>query len=165
MQVWLLSKTADVERRIVSDIVAGFDVAIAGFWAGGLNAQDHHVVTCGGERDTFVEGLQKTRLVGNDMVGRKDAEDGAGILAFDEESGESAGRGGVAGYRLLDDLVLGNAGKLFSDLVSKVLVGDDPGFVLLCQGLKALNGLLDHGALTIERQNLLGVSATGAWPE
>ena len=35
----------------------------------------------------------------------------------------------------------------------------------LGQRLEALDGLLDHGALAVQRQNLLGVGAAGAGPE
>ena len=146
-------------------VVAGLDVAVAGFGAGGLDAQHHDVVAGGGHGDALLQRLEEARLVGDHVVGGKDAQHRVGILALDEEGGQSAGGGGVAGHRLLDDLPGGNALQLVGDLMGQVLVGDDPGIVQTGQRLEPLNGLLDHGALAVQGKNLLGVGAAGAGPE
>jgi len=44
-------------------------------------------------------------------------------------------------------------------------VGDDPGLLRPDERLEALDGLLNHGALAIERKDLFCVGATGARPE
>ena len=49
--------------------------------------------------------------------------------------------------------------QLAGDLLGQVLVGNDPGLVQAGERLEPLDGLLDHGAFAIQRQNLLGVGA------
>ena len=60
---------------------------------------------------------------------------------------------------------VGHALQLVGDLGGQILVGDDPGLVRRGQRLEPLDGLLNHGALAVQRQNLLGVGAAGAGPE
>ena len=59
----------------------------------------------------------------------------------------------------------GTPRKLVGDLVGQEFVGDDPGVVRAGQRLEPLDGLLNHGALAIEREHLLGAGAAGARPE
>jgi hypothetical protein len=153
--------------RAVSSLVgvAGLDVAVAGFGAGGLNAQHHHVVAGRGHGDAPLQRLEKARLVGDHVIGGEDSQHRVGILPLDDEGGQSAGRSGVAGHRLLHDLSGGHTLQLVGDLACQVFVGDDPGLLRRGQRLEPLDGLLDHGALAIQRQNLLGVGAAGAGPE
>ena len=166
VQVGLLGKAAYVQRSLVAGIVAGLNVAVAGFRTGGLDAQHHHVVTGRGQGDGFVERLQEARLVGDDVIGGKDAQDGIGILAFDEESGQAAGGRGVARHRLLNDLLLAAHPCSWSAIswarnslvMTQVFAG-------LGQRLETLDGLLNHGALAVERKNLLGMGAARAGPE
>ena len=163
--VGLLDKAAHVEGGIVLGQVAGFDVAVAGLCAGGLDAQHHDVFAGGGHGDAFLQGLEEARLVGDHVVGGKDAQHRIGVFALDEEGGQAAGRSGVAGHRLLHDLRGRQAGQLVGDLLGQILVGDDPGFFESSQRLEALHGLLNHGALAIEGENLLGAGAPGTGPE
>ena len=125
--VGLLDKAAHVQGGVVPGVVAGLDVAVAGFGAGGLNAQHHDVVAGGGHGNALLQGLEEARLVGDDVVGGKDAQHRIGILPLDQEGGQAAGRSGIAGHRLLDDLRGGHALQLVGNLVGQVLVGDDPG--------------------------------------
>jgi hypothetical protein len=127
--VGLLDKAAHVQGGVVAGVVGGLDVAVAGFGAGRLNAQHHDVVAGGGHGDALLQRLQEARLVGDHVVGGKDAQHRIGVLPLDQEGGQSAGRGGVARHRLLDDLPGGHALQLVGDLVGQVLVGDDPGLV------------------------------------
>jgi len=46
--------------------------------------------------------------------------------------------------------------------VGQIFVGDHPGVIEPSQWLEALDRLLDHGALAIERQYLLGPGAAGS---
>ena len=59
----------------------------------------------------------------------------------------------------------GQARQLVGNLLGQKLVGDDPGLFQRGQRLEPLHGLLNHGALAIERQNLLGAGAAGPRPE
>jgi hypothetical protein len=83
-----------------------------------------------------LQGLEKTRLVGNDVVGGKNAEDGIRILALNEEGGKTARRSGVARHRLLNDVRVRHAGQLVGNFVRQKLVGDDPGFSIVPMGLR-----------------------------
>ena len=163
--VGLFDETADVESGVVLGQVAGFDVAVAGFGARGLDAQHHDVFAGRGRGNAFLQGLEETRLVADDMVRRKNAEHGVRIVALDEEGGEAAGRGGVAGHRLLHDLRGGHAGQLVGNLMGQKLVGDNPGLFERGQRLETFHGLLNHGALAVESENLLGAGAPGTGPE
>ena len=93
------------------------------------------------------------------MVRRKHSQHRVGIIALDEKGSEAACRRGVARHRFLHNLRRGKAGQLVGDLVCKILVGNDPGLFEARQRLQPLHGLLDHGALPVQGQNLLGVSA------
>ncbi len=74
--VGLLDKAAHVQRGIVLGQVAGLDVAVAGFGARGLDAQHHDVFAGRGHGDALLQRLEEARLVGDHVVGRKDAEHG-----------------------------------------------------------------------------------------
>ena len=163
--VGLFDEAAHVESGVVLGQVAGFDVAVAGLRARGLDAQHHDVFAGCGHGDAFLQGLEETRLVGDHMVGRKNAQHRVWVFALDEEGGQTAGGSGVAGHRLLHDLRGGQAGQLVGDFLGQKFVGDDPGFFERSQRLEALHGLLNHGALAIESENLLGAGAPGAGPE
>jgi hypothetical protein len=88
-----------------------------------------------------------------------------GVVALDEEGGKAASRRGVAGHRLLHDLRGGHAGQLVGNLMGQKLVSDDPGFFQRCERFEPFHGLLNHGALAVESENLLGASAPGTGPE
>ena len=75
-----------------------------------------------------------------------------------------AGRG-IARDRLLDNLAGGQAGQLVGDLVGQVFIGDDPGFLQPGQRIEPLDRLLNHGALAVEGQDLLGAGAARTGPE
>jgi hypothetical protein len=115
-----------VEGGVVAGVVAGFNVAVAGFRAGRLNAQHHDVVVFGGNGDALLQGLQEAWFVGNYVVRGKDSQYRVGVLALDDKGGQSAGRSGVASHWFLDDLPCGHALQLAGDLCSQVFVGDDP---------------------------------------
>ncbi len=66
--VGLLDKAADVQGGIVRGVVAGFDVAVAGLGAGGLNAQHDHVVAGRGHGNALLQRLEEARLVGDHVV-------------------------------------------------------------------------------------------------
>ncbi len=65
----------------------------------------------------------------------------------------------------LHNLRGGHALQLVRDLVGQILVGDDPGLIQSGQRIEPLDSLLNHGALAIERQNLLGAGAARTGPE
>ena len=113
----------------------------------------------------LLKGFEEAGLVGDNVIGRKHAEDCLRVLALDKERGQAAGGRSVAGHRLLDNLVLGHTLELVGDLVGEELVCNDPGVAEAGQGLQALNGLLNHGTFAIESQDLLGAGAAGTRPE
>ena len=154
-----------MQGGVVAGVVGGLDVAVAGFGACRLNAQHHDVVAGGGHGDALLQRLEEAWLVGNHMVGGKDAQHRIGVLPLDEEGSQSAGRSGVARHRLPDDLPGRHALQLAGDLMGQVLVGDDPNLLQTGDRLEPLDGLLQHGALAVQSQNLLGVGAAGARPE
>ncbi len=91
-------------RKQGGGAVAGFDVSIAGFGAGGLHAEHHHVGPGGRDADGLLDHGQKGRFLGNDVVGGKHAQHRMRRDALDEE-GRQSGRGrGVARRRLADHL-------------------------------------------------------------
>ena len=148
-----------MQSGIVPCVVGGFNIAVAGFGARGFNAQHHHVVAGCSHGNALLQRLEEARLVANYVVGGKNAQHRVGILALDEESGQSAGGCGIASHRLLHNLPGGHPLQLVGDLRSQILVGDHPYLVQPGQRLEALYGLLDHGALAVQGQNLLGVGA------
>ena len=113
----------------------------------------------------FCSAFRKRGFVGDDVVGGEDAQHRVGIFAFDQEGGQAAGGRGVARHRLLNNLILGHILQLVGDLVGQILVGDNPGLLRSGDRLEALDGLLNHGTLAVQGQNLLGVGAARAGPE
>jgi hypothetical protein len=113
-----------------------------------------------------LQGLEETRLVADDVIGReKRRARRPGFSRSIRKAAKPAGRGGVAGHRLLHDLRGGQAGQLVGNLVGQVLIGDDPGLFERSERFETLHGLLNHGALAVERQDLLGAGAPGTGPE
>ena len=148
-----------------SIVFAGLDVAVSGLGPGRLDAQHDDVVARRGQRDALLQRLQKSRLVGNHVIGRENAQHRLRILPLDQERGQSAGRRSVARHWFLDNLVARNARKLVGNLMRQKFVGDNPGLFRRGQRLQSLHRLLDHGALAIERQHLLGPGTARAGPE
>ena len=64
-----------------------------------------------------------------------------------------------------DDLLLLQLLQLANDRVAQIFVGDDPELLRLGQRLQALDRLLDHALLAVERQQLLGHALAAQRPE
>jgi hypothetical protein len=57
-----------MESGIVPGVFGGLDVPVAGFGAGGLNTQHHHIVTGGSLGNALLQRLQEAWLVADHMV-------------------------------------------------------------------------------------------------
>jgi len=99
-----LGKPPYMQRRSILGKVARLNVAVAGLGARGLNAQHHHVVAQRGQRNAFLQRLQKARLVGDHMVRRKHPQHRVRILSLDQERRQPARRRCIARHRLLHNL-------------------------------------------------------------
>ena len=55
--------------------------------------------------------------------------------------------------------------KLAHDFAPQMLVSDDPETCRRSQGQQPANGLLDHGLLSVEREQLLGTTLPAQRPE
>ncbi len=123
-----------MQSRVVAGQVAGLNVAVAGFGARRLDAKHHDIFAGCRHREGLLQGLQKSRLIGDHVVRGKNAEHRIGVLTLDEEGCQSAGRSGVTGHRLLHDLPGRQTGQLIRDFVGQVLVGDNPGPIQVRRG-------------------------------
>ena len=148
-----------MQSCVVLGEVARLNVAVTGLGARGLNSEDDHVVANGGQSDALLQRLQKTRLVGNNVVRWENSQNGARILPLDEKCGQGAGGRCVAGNGLLNNLRCGNTAQLIGNLLGQKIVGDNPGFIQTGQRLEPLHRLLDHGAFSVKRKHLFGACA------
>ena len=84
------------------------------------------------------------------MVGGERSDDGIGILAGDEHSGQSDGGGGILRGGFGDDLAAGDVRQLFGDLIEVVLTGDHPDSVFADDRRDPVPGGLDEAATETE---------------
>ena len=169
-KVGLFRKPLDVVRGNACAVELGcgcafLDIAIAGFRPGGRRAENDDVGSGGGDLHASLDDLAKALLVGDDVVGREDAEDGIGCGALHDHSGERAGRGGIAGAGFAQNALVRDLRKLLRDGLGEQLVGDDEEALGGGDGTEALDRLLDHGFRAGERENLLGAGTARARPE
>jgi hypothetical protein len=99
------------------------------------------------------------------VVGRKQANHGIGIAVHQDERSQTDGWGRVASYRFGQNPFRAKPWKLTYDLAPQMLVGDDPETRRGSQGQQPAHGLLDHGQLSVERQQLLGTTLPAQGPE
>ncbi len=145
---------------------ARLDVAVAGFRAGWANAHDDDVFVRGGDGGGLLHGRAEAPLVGDDVVGRKQAEHRVGIAAQQDERRQPDCGRGIAPGRLGDDLVARQLRQLLGDRRAQVGVGDDPKMLAVGERQQALDRLLDHAvAGVIEREQLLGAALAAQRPE
>src|SRR5215831_20334200 len=74
--VGLLRETRDPEKLRI-ELVAGFNVTVAGLSASGLNAHDHDVAFLSRDFNGAPQHLMKCFLVVDDVVGGKHSDDGS----------------------------------------------------------------------------------------
>jgi len=153
--VGFLSEAPDAQNISV-ECGACLDIAVASFRPGGVNSEDHDVLPRNREVNPPGQDLTESLLVRDHVIGRKQADDGVGIASPEDERRQPDGGRGIASDGLCDDLLFAQTGQLPSYLALQVLVGNHPEISGSCQGKKPPHGLLDHGALAIHHQQLLG---------
>ena len=90
------------------------------------------------------------------MVGGKHSHYCARIAAQQDESRQADGGRGIAAHRLGQHLLDFDSGKLAANRRPQFGVGDDPKIRRRRQRQQPRDCLLDHGAVAIQRQHLLG---------
>ena len=107
----------------------------------------------------------KTLFVEDHVVGRKHSDDCVGIDALQQKCCQPNRGRRVASHRLGQYLVRRQRGKLLQNRLAQVFIADDPEVLCRSERQEALNRLLDHGLLAVERQQLLGASLAAERPE
>ena len=110
----------------------------------------------------LLQRLQKSRLVRDHVVRRKHSQHRGRIIPLDQECRQSARRSRVPRDRLLDDLVRGTPVSCSAISCARNSLVITHVFSGCSQRLQPLHRLLDHRALAIERQHLLGARACGS---
>src|SRR5208282_2468898 len=148
-----------------SDRGGAFDVAVAGFGAGGRDAEDDEIFTTRGDIESGAEDAAEAFGIGDEMIGGEDGHEGLRIVMDEVESGESDGRGGVASHGLGQDVGGGAAGDHFSHGAYLLGNGDRPEARIGNYGEQAFDGLLEHGGAADDIQELFGRAHAAARPE
>ena len=164
LRVRLLSEAAHA-KRVTAEGAARLNVAVAGFCAIGANAQDHDVFARSRDLSTALDRRAIALFIGDYVVGRKHSNHRIGMFAQEKKRGESDRGCGVPPYRLGKHLRLRQLRKLFQDRGTKIVVGNDPELLRRGQRQQPRHGLLDHGLLAVERQQLLGTFLPAQGPE
>ncbi len=146
-------------------IVAGLDVAIAGFRFSGRHAEQHHLTALGGHGGQGQGALQGF-LVFEHVVGRQHQHQLVATFVEQHHRGQRHGRCGVAPEGLHEDalgLQLAVA-QLLVDDETVVLVADHDRCVHAIEH-QALEGLLEQRVFTGQGEELLGELFTRKRPE
>src|SRR6185437_13725768 len=116
----------------------------------------------GGDRD----GVRKSALVADDMVGRQKKDDSARIFFSDHERGDGRRRRSVAARRLEYDggRIDRRPPHLLRDEETVLLVADD-GHGAEAGTADAQGGVLDERALTGQGEQLFWKKTAGKWPK
>jgi hypothetical protein len=141
------------------------NVTIAGFRSSGPDAKDNNVFACGRNLRGSLDCRAIAFFIGDHMVGRKHSNHGVGMFAQKKKSGETDRRRRVAAHWFREHLRLRQLRKLFQNCRTKIVVGDDPELFRRSQRKQACHGLLDHGLLAVEGQQLLGSFLSAQRPE
>ena len=99
------------------------------------------------------------------MVGRKQPNHGCRIESGQQECGKPNRRCGVAPDWLSDDLLFLQLLQLALNRRPQVIVGYDPELLIFRERLKALDCLLNHALLAVQREQLLGHALAAQRPE
>ena len=168
--VRLLGKALDAAGRnsAAGGLVEGcaeFDVAVAGLRARRRNSQHDDALTAGGQLDAGANDLGEAGQIADDVVRGKDADDGVGCGGLEQKRSQRARWRGVACGRLAEDVGSRDLRQLTSDRLVEQRVGDDPDVVCRGERQQTVEGLLDHGAVPVKGEHLLGTSLAAARPE
>jgi len=110
-------------------------------------------------------GFAEAPLVADHVIRGKHPDDRIRILAFDQKCCEANGWRGIACGGFGEDLFVAQSWELRGDHRLQVVIGDDPKVFLACERSQARDRLLDHGAVAVERQHLLGKALAAERPE
>src|SRR6185437_5939497 len=160
-----LFRKASHPQRIVLKGGTGLDVTVAYLGPCGTDSKDYNIFSRGRDLNSLLQDLAIPFFVGDYVVGRKQANHGIGIAVHQDECSQTDGWGCVASYRFGQNPFRAKPWKLAYDLAPQMLVGDDPETRRGSQGQQPAHGLLDHGQLSVERQQLLGKALPAQGPE
>ena len=144
---------------------ASFDVTVANLGPRGTDPQDHNILARGRDLNSLLQYLAIPFFVGDYVVGGKQTNHGIGIALHQNERSQSDGWRCVPSHRLGQNLFRAKPRKLAHDFAPQMLIGDDPETCRGSQGQQPAHGLLDHGLLSVERQQLLGATLPAQRPE
>src|SRR5580704_16717843 len=145
--------------------VPHLNVSVAGFRSIRPDANHYNIVARSGKFCAPCNGRAIVLFIGDDMIGWEHPNNGIGVLAQQNVSGETDGRSSVAPYRLGDRLCFRQLWKLSQDRGAKIMIGKNPKSVQRSERQQTSQRLLDHGLLAIERQQLLGALLPAQGPE
>src|SRR5580704_15973285 len=163
-EIRLFGEAADAQRAIVIRRT-GLDIAIAGLGASRADAEHNHVFSDSGNLDSSAESSPVLGRTGDDVIGGKQTEHRLGIVTKQEECRQSNRGRCIAPDGLSDDLLPVKLWKLTKNSGTKVVIRDDPKTARRGHGCEARHGLLDHGVLAVEREQLLGAALAAQRPE
>src|SRR5262249_7432023 len=97
--VWLFREARDPEQLRI-ELVAGFDVTVAGLRARGLNAHHHDVAFLSRDLDGSPQDLMKLLLVVDDVIGGKNSDDSSRVGPPQQKYEQREPRSGLYRARL-----------------------------------------------------------------
>jgi hypothetical protein len=86
-------------------------------------------------------------------------------MAQQKKCREPDGGSGIASNGLRDNMLRRKLRKLAHDSCPQIVVGNDPKIAWRGHRCEACHGLLDHGVLAIQREQLLGATLAAKRPE
>ena len=154
-----------VHARRISERIAAFDVAEAGFGRPGLHAEGHDAAGARRDHRCLEVGPQRVG-VGNVVIGRQHPQYLVRIVLGRDQRRRSDGRRTVAALGFQDDAGADDAGgaHLFGDEKAVLLIADDERGGEAGHG-GAQGGVLEQGMVRDEGPELLGETGAGDGPQ
>ena len=128
-EVWFFAEVFDFVEpwRIVSELLAAFDVAVSGGRERGSDAEEDEALRVladdiHGAVNAVVEGFEWL----DDVIGGHDKHDAVGITVEDFECGEAYAGSGIAGGRFDEQVINGQFRQLLVCGSGLDFIGDDP---------------------------------------
>ena len=131
----------------------------------GADSQNHDILSRRRDLNPLLQHCAISFLIGDYVVGRKQSNHGIGIAVRQDECSEPDGWRRVAPHRFGQNAFRAKLRELPHDLSPQMLIGDHPEARRRGQGQQPSHGLLDHGLLSVERQQLLGATLPAQRPE
>ena len=154
-----------VHARRISERIAAFDVAEAGFGRPGLHAERHDAAGARRDHRCLEVGPQRVG-VGDVVIGRQHPQYLVRIVLGRDQRRRSDGRRTVAALGFQDDAGADDAGgaHLFGDEKAVLLIADDERGGEAGHG-GAQGGVLEQGMVRDEGPELLGETGAGDGPQ